>query len=583
MKRAQASDGPAHQAASPLAAAKARSPAGGDSGEPGESGRGSHPGRSRRARWSRWAPYAFLTVISFAVYANTLRNGFVYDDLIIFHSPLLDQPWNLGAIFDNQFRPAIAGRVAVYRPLNDWSHLLNYRLAQWITGSGESGACFHLVNVLLHAAVACLAFAWFASLCVGQRVALTGALIFAVLPIHTEAVANVTGRSEPEAALCGLAFLILHRRRAVGPAAIAFALALFCKESAIAFLPLAVAMDLLCPIDPDRQAVTARPSIRHYWVYAALAVAWLLLRAYAVRNADRLPTIVQNPLLFAPLGQRLLTAVRVQLDYLRLQLVPIQLSSDYSMNQIPVVTSVLDPHVVTFVAVLVVAIAVARRVRASAPSVPFAVLGYAILFSTTSNLLLPIGTIMGERLAYAPSLLFCLLLATALWSTSRWIGSRGVIATVLVLAVAYGAKTFVQNRVWRDELTLFAEQARTAPDSAKAHAQYGNALSDVGRDREAIVEYERSLAIHVYKPEVYYQLGNALTRVRADPEHCIAAYRGAIGLMPGHLDARAALASTLIGLRRLDEARAEVREITARDSQHPSLPLLTRRLAGGPK
>jgi tetratricopeptide (TPR) repeat protein len=534
----------------------------------------------------RWAPYLGLALVAFAVYANTLRGGFVYDDQIILHSPLLGQPWNLAAIFGNQFRPALAGRVANFRPLNDWSHLVNYQLSLWITGSGGNGAAFHLVNVLLHAAVVCLAFTWFESLGVARRVAWAAALFFAVLPIHTEAVANITGRSEPEAALFGLAFLILHRRRSTGLAAAAYALALLCKESAIAFLPLAVAMDLWLPakaggtLRPAHAAENEkRPPFRSYALFVAIAALWLGWRAYAVRDADRSPTIVQNPLLFVPLAERLLTALRVQLDYLRLELLPIQLSSDYSFDQIPVVTSAFDPRVWAFAAVFAGAIALAWIVRKRAPVVPFAVLGYAILFSTTSNLILPIGTIMGERLAYAPSLLFCLLLALAIGSAERWVGQRGVALVVVLLALAYGAKTFVQNRVWHDELSLFTEQARTAPDSAKAHAQFGNALSDVGRDREAIAEYERSLAIKVYKPDVYYQLGNALSRVHADPERCIAAYRGAIQLLPGHLDARAALAQALISAGRLDEARAEVSEIEKRDPAHPSLPLLARRLA----
>jgi tetratricopeptide (TPR) repeat protein len=547
--------------------------------------------RDRRSRWSRSAPYAFVALVALAVYANTLGNGFVYDDHIILHSPLLGKPWSFAAIFDNQFRPASAGRIANYRPLNDWSHLLNYSLSRWITGAGASGACFHLVNALLHAAVACLALAWFAELGLGRRVALTGALLFAVLPIHTEAVANITGRSEMEAAMFGLVFLILHRRRARAWAAIAYALALLCKESAIAFLPLAVAMDVCLPREearrardvPEHVAGARRLPLWSYGALAVIALAWLLLRAYAVQSADQLPTIVQNPLRFVPLGERLLTAARVQLDYLRLELFPIQLSSDYSMNQIPVVTSALDPRFLVFSAVLAAAIAGAWHLRRRAPIVAFAVLGYAILFSTTSNFLVPIGTIMGERLAYAPSLMVSLLLASALWQAERWIGARGVIAAVALLALAYAGKTFAQNRVWHDELTLFAEQARTAPDSAKAHAQYGNALVEAGRDREAIAQYERSIAIRAYKPEVFYQMGCALNRVHADPEQSIAAFRGAIERLPNHLDARAALALTLIAVRRWDEARAEVREIAARDPGHSSLDVLDRLLAAAPR
>jgi tetratricopeptide (TPR) repeat protein len=158
-----------------------------------------------------------------------------------------------------------------------------------------------------------------------------------------------------------------------------------------------------------------------------------------------------------------------------------------------------------------------------------------------------------------------------------------VVSATALLALAYGARTTAQNRVWRNELTLFADQARTAPESAKAHAQYGNALVDVGRDREAIAQYERSLEIYVYKPDVYFELGNALGRVRADPQRRIEAYRGAIRLMPGHLEARAALARTWISIGRIDEARAEIEEISARDPSNGDLPALRKQIAAASK
>jgi hypothetical protein len=549
------------------------------------------------SRWRASLPFAALALIACGVYANTLRGTFVYDDQIILHSPLLREPWNLWAFFHNRFRPALAGHVAVYRPLNDWSHVLNYALGEELTGKGESGALFHAVNVLFHAAVVCVAFAWIESLGARRRVAWTAALLFALLPIHTEAVANITGRSESQALFFGLIFLLMHRRRKLTASAAAFGAALLCKESAIAFLPLAVAMDRIVPRQSEARSSTtigaaiehgaahpiARAEIRAYVWLVAVAAAWLALRAYEVRNIDRAPTIVQNPLLFAPLGERLLTAARVQLDYLGLELFPTQLSSDYSMNQIPVITSLLDARVLLFALVLAVSVALAWSMRRRMPLVSFAVLGYAITFSITSNFMFPIGTIMAERLAYAPSLFVCLLLSIALSSAQRWIGARGATALIVLGAAAYAAKTVAQNRVWEDELTLFAEQARTAPNSAKAHAQYANALTDVGRDREAIGEYERSLAIYVYKPEIYYQLGNALGRVRADPERCIDAYRGAIRLMPSHLEARAALAQSLMALGRFVEARAEVAEIAARDPANGALPGLYRRLASAGK
>ena len=527
-----------------------------------------------RARWSRSLPYALLALVAFAVYANTLWNGLVYDDKVILQSPLLHDPWNVARVFDNKFYGAVADRLALYRPLSNWSYLVNHRINEILTGSGASFAGFHLVNILLHAAVGCLLFAWLALLSIDRRVALSTAVLFAVLPIHTETVANITGRSDAQAAMFGLAFLIFHRRGAWFLAAPAYLLALWSKESAIAFLPLAVAVDLCLRAGPRR------PALARYAPYAAVALVWFFLRADAMRNVGKdPPPLIENPLIYTSVALRLLTAVRVQLDYLRLQLFPRELSSDYSFNQLPVVTSALDPGFLAFLAVCVAAIALAWIVRKREPAVLLAVAGYAILFSTTSNVLVPIGTIMAERLAYMPSIFFCCLLAIGVWSLETWIGARAVTAAIFLVAGAYAVRTFAQNRVWHDELSLFEEQVRTAPNSAKSHLNYGATLAAAGRDRDALIQYERSLAIYDKFGLTYYLIGNALRRLKEDPEKIIAAYRAAIANAPGHLDARVNLALTLIEQRRFDEARVLAQEIAARDPHHPSLPSLALQLA----
>ena len=75
--------------------------------------------------------------------------------------------------------------------------------------------------------------------------ALVVALLFAVHPIHSEAVAAIVGRAELLSALFGLCFLLLHQRRRLWPVgALFFFLALCSKESGVAFLPLALWMDL---------------------------------------------------------------------------------------------------------------------------------------------------------------------------------------------------------------------------------------------------------------------------------------------------------------------------------------------------
>ena len=308
---------------------------------------------------------------------------------------------------------------------------------------------------------------------------------------------------------------------------------------------------------------------------------WLAMRSAALAGQPLLIPFVDNPLASASLGSRLLTIVRIQLDYLRLQLLPVGLSSDYSYNQIPLISEAANPYVFAGLVVLLLAIAAAWRVRKAHPVVPFAVLGYAILFAPTSSVLLPIGTIMGERLAYSPSIMVCLLLGYGAWQASLWLG-RAVVAGSIALLLVFGALTTARNRTWADELTFFQAQVQSAPNSAKAHYGFGAALAFSGNDREAVAEYAKAIAIFPDYSEAFFNRGNALRRLGSDPEAVIEAYRDTIRFNPAHADARANLALFLLEHGRRDEARPLVEELVRLNPRHPALGILTGAVAPPP-
>jgi protein O-mannosyl-transferase len=513
------------------------------------------------------------------VYANTLSNGLVFDDLeIIPNNPLLERPLDVATIFGGAYRFR-EQPVTLYRPFTLWTFALNEGLNTLIGRPGADPAGFHLLNLLLHAGVGMLLY--FCLVTVTLRVpgwmACATALLFVVHPIHTEAVAAVVGRAEVLAALFGLLFLILHQqRRSPILCALLYLLALWSKESAIAFFPLAIAMDTAFSNPAKRWPLWA------YGAYGMTTAGWLAMRSAALAGQPLLIPFVDNPLTSATLGSRLLTIVRVQLDYLRLQLVPIGLSSDYSYNQIPLISDAANPHVFAGLTVLLLAIAGAWSVRKAHAVVPFAVLGYAILFAPTSSVLFPVGTIMGERLAYSPSIMVCLLLSYGAWQAGLRLG-RSVVACFIALLLVFGGLTIARNRTWADELTFFRAQTESAPNSAKAHYGLGAALAFSGNDREAVTEYEKAIAIFPYYSEAFFNLGNALRRQGADPDKVIEAYRNTIRFNPVHADARANLALFLLEHGRSAEARPLVEELARLNPRHPALAILTGAVAPPPR
>ncbi|MAG35270.1 MAG: hypothetical protein CL878_03335 [Dehalococcoidia bacterium] len=525
----------------------------------------------------RAVPYVLIVLLSVLLYANTLPNEFVSDDAdVIPNHRLVREPWNLPAIFTSGYRPA--GETGLYRPLTVWTFALNYGFNSLYGFALFNPVSFHLVNLLLHAAVGCALYRFVAVLDLPRWPRLATALLFVAHPIHTEAVDATVGRADVLVALFGLLFLLWHHeRRHPLLAATAFLLALWSKESAIAFLAVMVVQDTLYPQQPFRW-----PLLR-YGVYGAAVGLWWLLRSTVTvsSSASAFESFLDNPLFNASLTERMLTAARVQLDYLRLQLVPVGLSSDYSYNQIPIISTPADPRAVAFVLVLIAALLVAWLLRRTHPIVALSMLGYGALFAPTSNVLLPIGTIMGERLAYIPSLFSCLLLGYGLWRLSQrrhWWG----LAALLVLIGSYSVLTFARNRTWSNAETFYQAQLTSAPQSAKSHYNVGTILQRKEEYQGALEHYEQTLDIYPEAADPHYNIGNILRLTGADPEQVAQAYRQATEKDPrysSYWSAHVNLAATLLSLQQIDEAHEVLAKLETQEPPNAKLPLLYLRLA----
>ena len=131
---------------------------------------------------------------------------------------------------------------------------------------------------------------------------------------------------------------------------------------------------------------------------------------------------------------------------------------------------------------------------------------YLAGFAVTANILIPTGTIMGERLAYLPSAGFCLQLALAwCWLKDR---QRALAWGVLVIVLAaLGARTVVRNRDWEDNLSLFSAAVRAAPNSAKTHADLAGEYMAGSQFDLARAEFGTSLRIYPGYPDALASYG----------------------------------------------------------------------------
>jgi len=221
--------------------------------------------------------------------------------------------------------------------------------------------------------------------------ALVTAALFAVHPIHTEAVTSIVGRPELLAAGFLLAAWILHLRDLQIPALICFALALLSKESAASFLPLVVV--------GDYARGKWKPPLRYAGIAGVTAIyLGLLWKVQGGRFGQTGIALLDNPLATLPIGWRILNAIRVAWKYVALQFYPATLSCDYSFNQIPMYRDWRHTLPAALAAVAVVG-AWLWAVRKRRTECVLAGALYFGAFATTANVLIPTGTILGERLA----------------------------------------------------------------------------------------------------------------------------------------------------------------------------------------
>ncbi len=465
--------------------------------------------------------YLAVAACAVVVHIGALWNQFAMDDVaIIVWNPLVQSVDGVWRAFGAPYWPANLGGL-VYRPLPVASYALDWQL--------HSAAWFHAVNLLWHAgaavAVAALTRRW-----VSPTAALAAGLIFAVHPVHVEAVAGVIGRAELMAAvgtcLAVYAAVVLD---SIAWSAVFLVIGLLSKENAAVAPALIAWAWVLGLARPSRQRM-----LRYGVSWIAIAVAYLAVRWIVLRPYEGFQNLAAQFLGQSPLAIRL-TAIGAFVDVARLLLVPLHLQADYSPVERVTITTPLDPRFVlgllcfaVWAALLALAWRRGRRVEAYG-------LGWiALAYLPVANLLFPHGVLVAERLLYLPSVGVVLVVAAILDRVPRraW-------AIIVALLVGAGAvRSAVRVPVWRDNGTLALSMIADAPHSYRSWDYLGWELLWAGKNERALESFRRAGQIYRADARVYlaaahmaYVLGRVpladslLMRADSACPQCPSAYR----------------------------------------------------------
>jgi tetratricopeptide (TPR) repeat protein len=486
-----------------------------------------------------------------------------------------------------------------YRPLC----VLSFRLNYWAHGLAPAG--YHVVNVAAHALASALIVALGRQLQLPPGAAVLGGLVFAVHPIHTEAVAGVVGRAD---VLCTVGFLIsvllylraidassggCARRCAAFVGALACAAAAtLCKELGFTTLPVLIALDLFASAEAAPRASRAQLM----WValrvalVAAFAAAMLALRVrtHGGHSLRQWTELENSAVLAERWEERVMSVAYLHARYAAALVWPADLCYDWGFDAIPVIASLLDArNALTVLAYGATAASIGAA--AAAPRGPMhgpmlrCMLCALLPFAPMSNILFPVGTMLGERLLYLPSVGVCLaagIVLSQITGLKRVVGvvgdsdgaasassasesraargssersararqRRGVSVICALLAFA-AARTVRRNADWRDELALFEAGFVTAPNSVKVRNNLAQVLLKDGTEHSAARAVELlagALARYPAYPAAELNLGLA-HRVLGEYVAAEAHFAASARLNPG--DCRAAL---YLGQSRVD-------------------------------
>ncbi|MFN8574207.1 MAG: tetratricopeptide repeat protein [Gemmatimonadaceae bacterium] len=498
---------------------------------------------------------AFVAALAIASSATSLSNGFAFDDVaIILGNERVHQLTNWWTLFVSSYWPPSLGE-SLYRPMT----MLAFAL-QWAIGKGSPGV-FHAVSIGLYAASCVLAYHFFREL-LSQEGAVVAAVLFAVHPVHVEAVGNVVGQSELWAALAVLAACLTYvraRKRgtfssaAIATIALAYLAGALFKEHALLLPLLLIAIEAFAVRDDRPLAARARTLTPLFLVLLLAGVAILAARMAVVGSLIGEKQVVEmDPI------ERVWMMFRVAPEWVRLMLWPAHLSAYYGPRDITIDRgpTLLNALGVGLLVLSVVAFVVARR---RSPRVSFAIAWLAVTLFPASNLLS--GFILEEHTLFLPSVGAVMLVGLA-WEhvVERRVAPAQTLrltATALVLAaMAAGiVRSAGRQRVWRDNMSLFAATVRDAPMSYRAHYLYGTTLFEAGQLKEGERELQTAMRLDDKDADPYNYLATKYREAKVY-QLAIPLYQRALSLNPSRPDARFGLAYSLFERGDIASARA---------------------------
>ena len=418
----------------------------------------------------KFLPALFLVLVVFAAYAPAVRNDFVWDDTaLILRDPLI-RSWQLVPEAFQHFLFIDATPSDFYRPIQRLTYLVDYAAFVF------KPAGYHLTSILYHAgatlALLLLANELLRGWNVEERkrrwIAFLASLIWAIHPVHTAAVAYISGRADPLAAMFG--FIGLYCGIRAMPQARANRWLLLIATTALFLLSaLSKETGLIFPV-----LWLAILFLRKSWkqiVPAFIAVVFVAVTYLSLRlPAEHFPAPRLRPP--APLLVRPIIFARAFAEYTGLIVFPANLHMDRDVESHPFgpsdasVRGAAWRELQTLLGIVLIAAAIYWLVRSrrTNPAI-FGCLVLATLAYVPVSGAFSLNASIAEHWLYLPAAF--LFLAVALAISQLRVPSPALAGLVASWVVILGARTFVYTHDWKNQRTFLERTIAAGGDSPR--------------------------------------------------------------------------------------------------------------------
>ncbi|KAG7199292.1 hypothetical protein KM043_018148 [Ampulex compressa] len=505
----------------------------------------------------------FIIALLSLCFVNSYDGEFVFDDTeaIVNNEDVRNGP--LHDVFKNDFwgnRLSHKQSHKSYRPLT----ILTFRWQFWLRQELVSQD-YHIVNIILHTIVCMLMLPVFNVLLrpKGENIAFYATALFAVHPVHAEAVSGVVGRAELLSALFTWLSLLLYDRsiHARQPLSgwsnmcgciMSITVAMLCKETGITAVGICFIYDIvtvnnLFPVDVLK-FMTKRPSytelrifmkskqrlLIRFFILFLSTIGLMALRLYIMGFTAPKFQPVDNPASFIDnLFLRALNYSYVYCLNIWLLICPEWLCFDWSMGCVPLITE-YDKRLIAI-------------------CVYWMVFGAFMLHTFKARQDCFLRYSIMERTLYVPSAGYCLLIVIGLHKLSaRFAMPNVLLLSYIMLILLFFTKSWVRSDQWRTEKTLFRSALNICPLNAKVHYNIAKNAADAGNSVLALYEYEEALRLNPNYAQAMNNLGNLLK----DQGHHLQAeilFKKAIDLQKDFATAWMNLGIVLSALKKYDE------------------------------